>query len=122
MYLHRASKNLITFISAGCLALFSLSAQAGAPQGHLDSIEGQLKSKIYDEFENLGRGNESRFSEVAKAFLWDQRDFIRSEKVKKSRQADAIVCILMVRYNRSGFESYNENSQFSDWCQGLIRN
>ena len=111
----------VTLITFCCLALFSLSVKAGAPQGHLDSIESQLKSKIIDGFEYLGRGNESRFSEVAKAFLWDHRNFIRSEEVSKSRQGEAIICILITRYDRPEFDIYKENSQFVDWCQYLIR-
>jgi len=122
MCLHNYCKKFITFASVCCIALFSFSAQAGAPQGHLDSIESQLKSKIYDEFDYLGRGNESRFSEVAKAFLWDNRDSIRLEKISKSRQADAIVCILIEKYDRSGFAEYEGNDQFASWCQDLIRN
>ena len=104
-----------------CLAILSLKAGAMSPAGHFDSLEGNLRTQMADGMSATGMLNESDFGFAAKAFLWDHRQILVPDSVSEGRQADAIVCLLIILYKNQDFNRYLESGSFREWCPEIIR-
>ena len=104
-----------------CLAIVSLKAGAMGPAGHFDSLEGSLRAQIADGMSATGMLNESDFGFTAKTFLWNHRLILVPDSVSEGREADAIVCLLIILHNNQGFHRYRDNGSFREWCPEIIR-
>ncbi|MCP4672424.1 MAG: hypothetical protein GY857_14095 [Desulfobacula sp.] len=116
-------KKIILFLVVSTvLILISQNTFAGAPAGHLSSLEPHLSNilqKRLQYFNYLQQiDNEHEFSLAISAFLWDNRSKLAYIKFSKAREVDAVVC-LMIRKGYSEFDEYYNMD--NDFCSRFFK-
>ncbi len=105
------------------LLLLPFMASAGAPAGHLESLDTEVREAI---IQNLAaEGYMARFpngqdvQRGVSAYLWDSRQWLKEVRFNNARQVDVLVC-LMIKKGYGGFAYYEENQSFIDWCGKMV--
>lgn len=110
--------NLVSALLAVIL-LFTQNAFAGAPEGHIDSLERQLHDNLQKRLSNEGymRNGRSILALSFSAYLWDNRRWLTSTEFNNARQADVMVCLMM----KKGYLEFNKYAfDIEDWCNEII--
>lgn len=98
-------------------------ASAGAPAGHLESLDTEVREAIIQNLVKEGYmahfSNGQDVQRGVSAYLWDNRQQLKEVDFHNARQADVLVC-LMIKKGYGGFESYAEDQSFMDWCKKMV--
>lgn len=110
--------NLVSALLAVIL-LFTQNVFAGAPAGHLDSLEPKLRIDLKNGLHNerYMSGGISNFNLSVSAYLWDNRHWLTNKDFPNARQADVMVC-LMIKKGHLEFKKYAFGIE--DWCNEII--
>lgn len=104
---------------AFAITMIPAIAFAGGPAGHPDSIEYELRKELQDMLTHSRTADAPTFTLLLKAFLLDNRRLINLAQVEDHRVVDAVICVYLRDYDYRGFEKYQDNAQFRDWCEML---
>ncbi len=113
----------LVLVPVGLVLLFSQTVFSGGPAGHLGTIEGTLRNVLQENLNGssyMGSYPDGRDLERGiSAYLWDNRNWLRSTDFPKSRTVDALIC-LMNRQGYPGFETYMDNESLRNWCDKIV--
>ncbi|ODS30243.1 MAG: hypothetical protein SCARUB_04641 [Candidatus Scalindua rubra] len=111
-------KTSVTIIFAA-IVLISYTTNAGAPVGHPESIETDLKKEIKKALKKEGYKSKNFMHNIS-AYLWDNRNMLKTTNVPKHKEVDLVICI-MTRKGNTGFESYTSSEIYMDWCEDHLK-
>lgn len=96
---------------------FSLT-HAGAPEGHMSSIEPATAFMIKDILRAEGY-NDQRLRRNISAFLWDNRKYLKNLNIPNHRQVDLAIC-LIERKGHHDLSQLTNNEFLLNWCDEQI--
>ena len=103
------------------LLLLTQNAFAGAPEGHPESLDSNLRHIVEQRLDDRGYMGDFRYgNSLARgisAYLWDNRQWLANMDFSDARQADVMVC-LMTKQGYSEFDEYAD--AIKDWCNQII--
>jgi hypothetical protein len=110
-------------VPLGLVLLSSQLVLSAGPAGHLDTIEGELRDVLQENLNRRGyMGNYPDGRDLERgisAYLWDNRNWLKSTDFSKPRNVDALICLM----HRQGFpdlETYMDNERLKNWCVEVV--
>jgi hypothetical protein len=103
---------------------FSGVAIAGAPAGHLESVDAEIRDSIIQNLASEGYmarfPNGQDVKRGVSAYLWDHRKALKNVEFHNSRQLDVLICI-MIQKGYGNFPDYDTDQTFLSWCGQMLK-
>ena len=115
-------KTCLVPVLLAALLLLTQNAFAGAPEGHPESLDSNVRYILQQRLDDKGYMGDFRSGEdLARgisAYLWDNRHWLTSTDFHNARQVDVLICLM----KKKGYPEFNEYAaEIKDWCNQTVK-